>query len=72
MEIGNSLQTIHLYLLDSTIIICKENDLEQPVYIICLDGLEVKRTFDKGRGFAIEITHRDGLYPTKTIFLKNE
>lgn len=34
--------------------------------------MEVKRTFDKSRGFGIEISHRDGLYSTKIIYLKNE
>ena len=53
MQIQNNMVTVHVYFLDSTIIICKYTALETPVSIICLDGLEVKRTFDKTRGFGI-------------------
>ena len=72
MFIDDTLELIHMYFLDSTIIICKEIDPEHPIMIVCLDGLEVKRTFDKNKGFGIEISHRDGLYHSKTIYLKNE
>jgi hypothetical protein len=71
MEIKDVIELIHMYLLDSTIIICKENDTLQPIMIVCLDGLEVKRCFDKNKGFGISITHRDGEYQNKTIYLKN-
>jgi hypothetical protein len=53
MEIEDVIELIHMYLLDSTIIICKETDTFHPVMIVCLDGLEVKRCFDKNKGFGI-------------------
>ena len=72
MEINDAFEIVHMYFLDSTIIICKETNTYHPIMIVCLDGLEVKRTFDKNKGFGIEITHRDGLYDSKTVYLKND
>lgn len=44
----------------------------EPVYIVCLDGLSVRKLFDQKMGFGIEISHRDNIYPLKVIYLKND
>jgi hypothetical protein len=38
---------------------------------ICLEGLAVRRIFERETGFGIEISHRDGVYSEKKIFFKN-
>lgn len=40
--------------------------------MICLEGLTAKRIYELDNGFGFEISHRDGIYEEKKIFLKNE
>ena len=39
---------------------------------MCLEGLTVVRTLEDGKGFGVDMTHRDGLYPPRKIFFKDE
>ena len=56
----------------SVIIVCEEENNTDPIEIICLEGLEVNKIFEENQGFGFYISHRDGFYPAKKIFLKNE
>ena len=53
-------------------IVCEEEDPENPIMIICLEGLSVKKMFEPTNGHGIEISHRDGIYPMKKFFFLNE
>jgi serine/threonine protein kinase len=40
--------------------------------VICLEGLTVLRKYESSNGFAISISHRDGIYEEKKVYFKNE
>ena len=61
-----------LFLLHSILVVCGVNDLEMPIMIICLDGLEVSKTYGADLGFGIKISHRNRVYPEKNFYFKNE
>lgn len=48
--------------LHSIIVITDEKDNTRPIEIICLEGLEVTKSYDKTFGFGIDIAHRDGIF----------
>lgn len=61
-----------MFLHHSILAVCETESLEQPIMIICLEGLAVRRIFEIEAGFGIEISHRDGVYRDKKFFFKNE
>jgi hypothetical protein len=63
---------VRLFLQHSILVICLVSELEQPIMVICLEGLAVRRIFEIETGFGIEISHRDGVYKDKKFFFKNE
>ena len=73
MEIGSiKNKDVLITLLHSSLIVCEQNDRENPVLIICFDGLAVKPIYKEENGHGIEITHRDGIYQSRIFYFLNE
>lgn len=63
---------VKLFLVNSILVAADNSKPERPISVICFDGLTVKRVYELENGFGFEITHRDGIYIPKRIYLKNE
>jgi hypothetical protein len=62
MYYDNKLVVVKLYLQNSILVISLERTPEMPIEVICLEGLTVVRKYETTNGFAINISHRDGIY----------
>lgn len=71
-NINDQLIPVRLFLQHSILAVCESQNLEQPLMVICLEGLAVRRIFEIETGFGIEVSHRDGVYRDKRFFFKNE
>lgn len=72
MAIGTlDLKNVFISLLHSVLIVCEEQNLENPILIVCLDGLEAKATFTDSFGPGVELSHRDGFYQTRSFYFLN-
>ena len=54
---------VRLFLQHSILVVCAQGAEEQPLLVVCLEGLAVRRIYEIETGFGIEISHRDGVYP---------
>jgi len=45
--------------MHSILLVFDENNLKFPLSIVCMDGLSAKKISEEGKGFGIEISHRD-------------
>lgn len=43
-----------------------------PVSLVCLEGLAANPIFDSSKGHGVELVHRDGIYPSKKIYLQSQ
>ena len=68
---GDNKTKVRLFLVNSILVAADHNRHERPISVICLEGLTVKRVYDLQNGFGFEVTHRDGIYIPKRIYLKN-
>lgn len=59
-------------LLNSVLVVAEGPDSVMPMMLIPLEGLAVKKYFAEDRGYGIEISHREGVYPVKMFTFLHE
>lgn len=69
---GKTTVQIKLILLHSILIATEEQHEDDPLEVICLDGLSVEKTFDSDNGYGILISHRDKYYNQKKFYFLND
>jgi hypothetical protein len=58
-------------LVNTTLVLSTDENGETPLEIVCLDGLTVLPV-DNSLGAGIQITHKNGVYPTKILYFSKK